>query len=740
VSAQSFELFEHVPVPIYVYEVRPDEFILVSANAAAQALSPGIVKFLGQPMGALYQDQPELDRDARRALAEGVPVTRDIVIRRYQQTEAVTPLQLTWIPLLPNHLAVATKAGSSQQHPGAALAESEARYRGLFQSFPDAVFVQSADGRILDCNDSAAHLLGAQDAVHLTGRPLVFGNLVKVHSESGALMTESDLPGIQAIHHGKPVGPVVFEFTGERGSRWVRIASQPILSSKENVSASVTVLTDITERIVDERAIRSGAARLDLALRAARMGVWEYDLETNSGFWSLNLNTVFGLTHDRPPGLESFGRLLHPDDVSEFLSSVTAFIERNDDSTFEAEFRIVGDDGVARWAWVQGRRVPDPVRFVGTIMDITEQRRLEDELRRAHRLESIGRLAGGIAHDFNNLLAAMLGAVDLLEGDSPPHLRDDLGTIRHAVVRARDLTRQLLAFARKQSIEFQMVNLGALVAKVERLLTRLVGPTVEIVLRIDRSAWVRGDSASLEQVLVNLAVNAKDAMPRGGVLTIQVGVASPEPGVPTRAVIKVQDEGLGMDEETCRQVFDPFFTTKEHGTGLGLASSYGIVRQHGGDILVESEVNRGTTFTVLLPAVEASESRPPAPAQGNADFQGEGCALVVDDEDLVRSTAVRLLKSLGYQVVSARSAAEALELEARFSGVIDILLCDVAMPRRDGPSLAAELLQLRPDLRIIFVSGYTEAAIPKGLERAAFLAKPYTRTELAAKLLEVKNK
>jgi two-component system, cell cycle sensor histidine kinase and response regulator CckA len=430
-------------------------------------------------------------------------------------------------------------------------------------------------------------------------------------------------------------------------------------------------------------------------------------------------------------GLVAFMACVHPDDAAGMIERLSALAIAADGASIVDEFRIVGDDGVVRWARVRGRVSVGHAqpRLSGTIMDVTEAHHLEEELARAHRLESLGRLAGGVAHDFNNLLAAMMSSLDLMEMDCPEGSREDLATIRHAALRARDLTKQLLAFARKQPVQFTTLDLTALVRKVERMLGRLVGPTIDLVIVGSASIFVRADASQLEQVVVNLVVNARDAMPHGGRLEVQVERRD------ALAILTVSDSGEGMNEETRSKVFDPFFTTKASGTGLGLASIYGIVRQHGGDIVVESTPGHGSRFAVTLPISTdvPIESVPPT----IESKPRKGQALVVEDEPLVRATAIRLLKSLGYEVLSAQGAEEALEQSAAHQGRIDVLLCDVAMPGRNGPSVAAELKRNRPDLKVIFVSGYaeTDGAFPPG---SLFLQKPYTRAELVAKLEEAR--
>jgi PAS domain S-box-containing protein len=489
-----------------------------------------------------------------------------------------------------------------------------------------------------------------------------------------------------------------------------------------------------------QQALRASSERLDLALAAARMGVWEFDTETDRGYWSDNLDSIFQLG-PHGPGFVSFLRWIHPDDRDTFVANMQEAMSAKEGDSFENEFRLVGVDQVTRWARAHGRasREAGHTCLAGTVRDVTEQHRLEEELRRAHRLESIGRLAGGIAHDFNNLLSAMMGSLELLEEQCPPTAREDLATIRHCTSRARDLTRQLLAFARKQPAAYQDIDLSSMVAEVERMLKRLVGADVALHISSGDRIHVRADPSLLEQVLVNLVVNAGEAMPNGGRVEVRVGRTSHSVGAGAAtefAQIEVSDSGMGMDEETRGKIFDPFFTTKTSGTGLGLASCYGIVNQHGGHIIVETEAGQGTRFRVLLPLLVGVETEKGTLVSPQVR-QGKGCVLVVDDEELVRNTAVRMLRSLGYDVLSAGSGREALECAERHGGPIDVVFCDVAMPGQDGPSVARELQKLRPELKVLFASGYAAEPDDEHLLGNVFLAKPYTRAELAAKLHEL---
>ena len=299
-----------------------------------------------------------------------------------------------------------------------------------------------------------------------------------------------------------------------------------------------------------------------------------------------------------------------------------------------------------------------------------------------------------------------------------------------------------LAFARKQPVELAVVDLGAMVTKVELMLRRLVGPSIDLSITTS-PVCVQADVSSLEQVVVNLVVNARDAMPNGGRLEVRVGPTLESlPGtdqVRSLAMIEVADSGIGMDEQTLSHAFDPFFTTKTHGTGLGLASSYGTVKQHGGDIVVVSETNRGTCFRVLLPELTGAAPIRATEPKASTREDRRGCVLVLDDEELVRKTAARLVASLGYEVLTAANEAEALRCALEHDGPIDVLLCDVAMPGRDGPSVARELRAAQPLLKVIFVSGYADAGRHAELARETFLQKPYSRDELVAKLAELEK-
>jgi signal transduction histidine kinase/DNA-binding response OmpR family regulator len=395
------------------------------------------------------------------------------------------------------------------------------------------------------------------------------------------------------------------------------------------------------------------------------------------------------------------------------------------------------------------------VRAWGTQRDVTDQRNLENQLRQSQRIEAIGRLAGGIAHDFNNLLTAILGYVDLLLEDLPrdDRSREDVEEIRKAAERATDLTRQLLAFSRKQVLQPRVIDLNAIVEGMDKMVRRLIGEDVALSSILARGlGMVRADPGQIEQVILNLTVNARDAMPNGGRLTIETANVELDDQFVGRHVgaqagshvmLAVSDTGIGMDEETKAHMFEPFFTTKGpgKGTGLGLATVYGIVKQSGGSIWVYSEPGQGAAFKVYLPRVEAApDAEATAPPRGDIPLRGTETVLLAEDSDHVRELAARVLRAHGYVVLEARTGSDALQAARGHTGPIDLLLTDVVMPEMNGRELVERLTTLRRGLRVVYMSGYTtEAVVHHGVLDAGvhYVQKPFIPETLLRKIREV---
>jgi two-component system cell cycle sensor histidine kinase/response regulator CckA len=398
--------------------------------------------------------------------------------------------------------------------------------------------------------------------------------------------------------------------------------------------------------------------------------------------------------------------------------------------------------------------IDEGVFAIAFVSDISQRKHLEEQLLHAQKMEAVGRLAGGVAHDFNNMLTVIVGynrmILDELSTLDP--LRGYAEEILKAADRAGALTNQLLAFSRRQIMQPRVINVNAVMIQTQKMLQRLIGEDVDLVLKLGTNVRnIKADPGHVEQAVVNLAVNARDAMPLGGQLTIETAnvvldenYAKTHMGVKPGdfTMIAVSDTGHGMDAETRRHIFEPFFTTKEKGkgTGLGLATVYGMVKQTGGDIWVYSEPGQGTTFKLYFPSVSEPLSEITAPDASLARRSGGETILVVEDETAVRELTVRILKQLGYTILMASSGAEALEISQNHAGHIDVLLTDVVMPNMSGRQLADKLLESRPKTKVLFLSGYTEnTVVHQGVLDAgvAFLPKPFTRDNLSRKLREV---
>ncbi|MDP9002567.1 MAG: response regulator [Myxococcota bacterium] len=394
-------------------------------------------------------------------------------------------------------------------------------------------------------------------------------------------------------------------------------------------------------------------------------------------------------------------------------------------------------------------------QFILVIEDITERRILEAHIQQANKLDAIGGLAAGIAHDFNNLMSVVLSYSELLAGDlkQGDPMRDDLDQIGIAGRRAVDLTRQLLAFSRQQALQPKIIDLREIVGGMEKMLGRLIGEDVELIATVTPALGrIMVDPGQMEQVVMNLAVNARDAMPAGGKLTIETAdvvlnetYASKHVGVKPgpHVLLTVSDTGTGMDEVTQARMFEPFFTTKEaaKGTGLGLATVFGIVRQSGGTIAVDSELGKGTTFRVYFPTIDrAVIVRGSMPPQDRRTLRGSETILLVEDDEHVRILARTILRKYGYNVLDAHSGGDALLLCEQHDSVIHLLVTDVVMPRMSGPQLAARLLSLRPEMKVLYISGYEgDGVMRHGIVDPAvqLLEKPFTPEMLARKVREV---
>jgi two-component system, cell cycle sensor histidine kinase and response regulator CckA len=503
-------------------------------------------------------------------------------------------------------------------------------------------------------------------------------------------------------------------------------------------------------------ALRKNEERTTYALGAIRMGIWELDIATRQITWSPTMAEVFGLRPEQAPGdVQGFFQLIHPDDRQMVEASFSQAEQAGTD--FKEEFRVLWPDSSSHWIAGRARlsraREDESPHWLGVIMDIGERKTLEAQFRQAQKMEAVGQLAGGVAHDFNNLLTSILGYSGFVIDSFSPQdeRRADMDEVIKAGERAAGLTRQLLAFSRKQVLQPTRLDLNALVTGMYPMLSRLIGEQVELVPSLaPELSNVRADPGQLEQVLMNLVVNARDAMPSGGRLMIQTANVEldgsfmqdvkihPGPYV----MLAVSDTGDGMTEATKSRLFEPFFTTKGpgKGTGLGLATVYGIVKQSGGYVWVFSDLGKGTSFKVYLPRSEEDAKVVHPPSPDDTPCVGTETILVVEDEDAVRLLTRRILEDARYRVFDAPNPQQAEELFGRHPNTFSLLLSDVVMPGSSGPKLFERLVRRQPNLRVLYLSGYTDSTMVDGAELdpgAQLLQKPFAANALKRKVREV---
>jgi two-component system cell cycle sensor histidine kinase/response regulator CckA len=518
------------------------------------------------------------------------------------------------------------------------------------------------------------------------------------------------------------------------------------------------VCWDITEHKKAEEALRKSKERLDISQKVGKIGSFEWDIKAKRGVWSEELEALYGLQPGQYSGrYRDWEKLIHPEDLPTVLEDLNRSVKEGE---FISEWRIILPNGNVRWLNARAKlfydKAGNPLRIVGVNMDITEHKQaeaerriLEEQLLQSQKMESIGRLAGGVAHDFNNLLTAILGYSQLLQRRVGANdvLQTEISEVIKAAQRAENLTRQLLAFSRKQTLQPKVLDINYVITDLHKMLSRLIGEDIDLIMNLKPDLWrVKVDPGQIEQVIVNLVINARDAMPMGGKLSIATNHVTvednntfKESGITRGNYIRVaiKDTGCGMDSNIKAHIFEPFFTTKESGkgTGLGLATVYGVVKQSGGHITVHSKVNHGTTFYIYLPSVEQRAETAPDTENTDSPLPGSETILLAEDDQFVRTLSARVLRDQGYTVIETTNGEDALKLvRENVDQVIHLLMTDMIMPRMGGKQLSEEIKRLRPDMKIIYTSGYVDTSLlDYGVLDAdiPFLQKPFTPLTLA---------
>ena len=615
--------------------------------------------------------------------------------------------------------------------------EGELYFRSLIENANDMVTILNDELVAIYESPSVERVLGYRPDDLIGSSPLEL-----VHPDDRAILQRLLL---DRIHEPLATGAAVYRFRHRDGGwRWIESTGRN-LTHDPAVRGVVINSRDVTE-------VRRMETRLRHITASSPAVLFAMTIENDfmSDVWmSDNVRDLLGFEPEDARKLSWWMDNLHPDDSAAVVSKISGLYEND---VYAHEHRVRRKDGSWTWVRAQVRALRDEngaiVEMVGSLIDATEFRELEEQLRHALKMEAVGRLAGGVAHDFNNILTAITGHSELLLQDLAPHdpMRPDVEEVRQAANRAAALTRQLLAFSRKQVLRPEPLDLGIVVMDMDRMMRRVVDENIDLITNVPSGlGFVEADRSQIEQVLVNLVVNARDAMPRGGRLSIDLHLqegagATVRDHVRVPAgdylVLSVSDSGCGIPDDVLPRIFEPFFTTKPagQGTGLGLSTVYGIVKQSGGFVWVRSEPGRGTTFDIQLPRIVHADVAEATRAPTSTAPHGTETILLVEDDDSVRGLADRILRRLGYTVVAAENGGEALLIARRRNLTsIDLLLTDVIMPQMSGSDLADELRRVHPELKVLFMSGYSEeAVVANGVLQAgaALLEKPFTSPSL----------
>jgi len=534
------------------------------------------------------------------------------------------------------------------------------------------------------------------------------------------------------------------------------VSCTPVLDTSGRLKKVIHIATDITERKRAEEAMRKSEEQYRLLVNQIPTVVYKGYLDWSLECFDQKIEAITGYSMEEFNSRQiTWHDMILPEDAEQAKALLKEALKG--DGSYIFEHRIHKKTGEVRWVQARNRIIYDAAGKVdyisGVLFDITERKELEAQLLQSQKMEAVGQLAGGLAHDFSNMLAVIIWSTQRMINnfDTTNPLYQHLESIKTSADKAILLTRQLLALSRKQVLQPRVINLNNVVKDLEEILHRLIGEDLELVTELEPALGsVKADPGQIEQIILNLIVNARDAMPQGGTLTLETGEVylhetycrdHPQLAPGPHVMLAISDNGMGMDHDTLAHIFEPFFTTKAvgKGTGLGLSMVYGIVQQSGGAIEVISEPGAGTTFMIYFPRVDQpAESFPEAsPAEG---LQGQETILVVEDDDLLRPEIVNMLKIYGYKALEASHGLEALSICRHHQGPIHLLLTDVVMPQMSGPQLAERVILLRPQIKMLFISGYADDAVVRhGFipEDSAYLQKPFFPDDLIKKIREV---
>jgi PAS domain S-box-containing protein len=766
-------LFQSLPVPALLCNLNGQ---IHSANHAALALFPDLAP---DPCGRSLEKilapnaaVPELQRTGQSGHSFEVEVSTGTDGPRIMELTATCletePGQEASVLLVFHDLRTTSPSSPRELDTEAtvyALRESEGRFRALIEDLDVGVVLQDPEDRVLISNRAARDLLGLEldDLGRLTSQDPRW-HLVR---EDGTELPPEETPSVIASRTLRPVRNQLLGAnrldTGER--RWLRVSAVPRLTSSGVLLHVLVSISDVSEKrkqelclLQSEEKLRRLNERFTIAAESAGLGVFEFDLLSQQLIWDDAMCAMY----DVAPGefathFDAWLARIHPEDL-ERVQALGLDAARGL-KAYDTEFRVITRAGATRHVRAFARILSDaqgrPARMVGINFDITEQRRMEEQLKQSQKLQAIGQLAGGVAHDFNNLLTIISGySESLLHGTDSFHgaAKDKVEQIRGAAQRAAQLTRQLLLFSRKAPLQAEILDINDCIHSMSQMLRRIIEENVEFALDLCAfPALIEADPSQVEQVVMNLCLNARDSMSGGGRLRISTSLISMDalqlelhPGCKPGSYVQVEisDTGAGMESGVLERIFEPFFTTKPFGkgTGLGLATVYGSVKQSGGFITVNSRPGAGSTFLVHYPCARGNGKTVASSPVRESVRIGHERVLLAEDEPHVRTVVRESLEALGYHVVDAPDGMEALNLFTQNPGQFDVLVSDIVMPEMSGIQLASAIQRRNPSFPVILISGYaseTELAKRSPNPNQRFVQKPFTPSSLARVLREL---
>jgi two-component system, cell cycle sensor histidine kinase and response regulator CckA len=729
------DFFENSSAPMHW--VGRDGIILRANQAELEMLGYGRDEYVGHDLREFHLDTEAADQLLARMHAG--EVIRRFPARLRGKNGQVREVLIDSSPYRIDGELVHTRSFTRDMTMEKQGHEALERLAAIVASSNDAIVSKTLDGTVTSWNAAAERIFG-YPAAEMVGQPIYKLIPDELH--------DSERQILEQLRRGESVEFAETERIRKGGERiWISLSVSPVRDRAGVITGAASIKRDITGRRQAEAELRRHQEELHLAHQAARLGTWRWEVGAKRLRWDEGMRQLYGLgPDDHVRDFDDFIARVHPEDRDRVVHNAQQALAAS--ASIDQEFRILLPDGRIRWLVDQGRVTTDPLGqtdyITGVSMDVTERRSVEERLRETQRLQAVGQLAGGIAHEANNQMTVVLGAAQFLlrRSDLAPSSRQDVEFIRQAAERTAAITQQLLAFSRRQLLHLQNVELNRIVESIEPVLRRSLAENHGLVVQLGEDVGaVQADPRQLDQVLLNLTLNARDAMPDGGTLTIRTRTErvttrelaeGPPPGL--YAVVEASDTGHGMDDATLKRMFEPFFTTKPvgQGTGLGLSVVHGIITQTGGYIDVSSELGRGTTFKLYLPVVTSTRTAE-APAWGAVGAAKQGyVALIVEDDELVRAMAARGLAEAGYTTLEAENGRVALDLLRSRPGPLHVVITDIGMPEMDGYELARRLEEERPDLPIIYMTGYGDFEVA-----GPFLRKPFSPDAFVRKVGEV---